>query len=391
MKKILSLFTLACITTLFLTKCKDKLINNYSRPVVLNFYLNKASFSYLSNKTVYLQNSKTRIVIDSLKISSNKSKFLIDPSIHDLSLPYLIFFYDSVYNVNTGQSVKLERVLGYHNPFYKRVFSTSFYIESGMNALYFYIYALDTKLGKRVLPDEFVDLSTAHKSLSPQNDIALKNITLSHTKNKLDSAYHFKYNKKIIRKYPYSFFLLEQLYLLKENFSKEEITTLLSFFDDSIKDKTLYQLIRGYINNIESYDQVFPFSINLENSNKIIKEIGVEKAKYHLIIFWAWWCKPCREEIPSLKQLYSQKKNIGLNIYSVSTDQEKNKWREALIQEKMPWEQFIVDQDSYAQLMSIYDLTLIPKSYLFDSSYKLIRSFSGFDTKSFQELVAILK
>lgn len=391
MKQLLSPLTLAFVMILLFSTCKEKAIKHDSGPIAVDFYLNKASFAYLANKTIYLQNSKTRIIIDSLRISSNKEQFIIDPYVHDLSFPFLVFFYDSVYNIKTGQQDKLQKVLGFNNPFYKRVDASSFYIEPKMNALYFTIGVLDTKKGKITLPDEFADFSSAHKPISPQNDIALKLLTLSYTKNKVDSAIHLKENKKLIKKYPYSFFLLEQLYQLKENFSTEELITLLSLFDDTVKEKVLYRLIRGYIDNKETYDKRFPFSIRLENSHKVVKEIGIEKAKYHLIVFWAWWCKPCREEIPSLKQLYSQKKNIGLRIYSISTDQDMYKWNEAMLQEKMPWEQFIVNQDTHTSLMSMYDLTLIPKSYLFDSSYKFIRSFSGFTPTSFQELTAILK
>ncbi len=391
MKQLLSPFTLACVIILLFSTCKEKAIKPNSGPIAVDFYLNKASFAYLANKTIYLQNSKTRTIIDSLRISSNKGQFIIDPSVHDLSFPFLLFFYDSIFNVNTGQRGKLEKVLGFNNPFYKRVSASSFYIESKMNALYFKIGVLDTKKGKITLPDEFADFSSAHKPISPQNDIALKLLTLSHTKNKVDSTIHLKENKKLIKKYPYSFFLLEQLYQLRENFSIEELTTLLSLFDNTVKEKVLYRLIQGYIDNKETYDKTFPFSIRFENSHKVVKEIGIEKAKYHLIVFWAWWCKPCREEIPALKQLYTQKKKQGLQIYHISIDGNQTKWQEALQYEQMPWDQLIVNQQSFNQLMAMYDLKAIPKSYLFDSTYQLIRSFTGFDTQSFQALTNSLK
>lgn len=391
MKQLLSPFTLACVIILLFSTCKEKAIKPNSGPIAVDFYLNKASFAYLANKTIYLQNSKTRTIIDSLRISSNKGQFIIDPSVHDLSFPFLLFFYDSIFNVNTGQRGKLEKVLGFNNPFYKRVSASSFYIESKMNALYFKIGVLDTKKGKITLPDEFADFSSAHKPISPQNDIVLKLLTLSHTKNKVDSTIHLKENKKLIKKYPYSFFLLEQLYQLRENFSIEELTTLLSLFDNTVKEKVLYRLIQGYIDNKETYDKTFPFSIRFENSHKVVKEIGIEKAKYHLIVFWAWWCKPCREEIPALKQLYTQKKKQGLQIYHISIDGNQTKWQEALQYEQMPWDQLIVNQQSFNQLMAMYDLKAIPKSYLFDSTYRLIRSFTGFDTQSFQALTNSLK
>ncbi len=389
MKQLLSPLTLVCVMTLLFWTCKEKAIKHNSGPIAVDFYLNKASFAYLKNKRLYLQNTRTKKIIDSLRISGNKSQFLVDASVHDVSFTYRIFFLDSAYDMTTGRGGIIQKILGYHNPFYKNILPASFYIEPEMKPLYMYLFALDTKEGKKELPNEFADFSTAHKSIGPQNDVVHKNIVLSFTKTK--NADHLKYTKRSIEKYPYSFALLDQLYQQTGSLSKEEMTSLLSLFDETVKSSTLYQLLKGYIDNKEAYDQSFPFSVCLKNQDHTIKEMGTEKAKYHLIIFWAWWCKPCREEIPSLKELYQQKKDLGLKIQHISIDGDVQKWNEALMQEKMPWEQYIVDESSYTKLLTMYDLKLIPKSYLFDSSYKLIRSFTGFDTQSFQALTNSLK
>lgn len=44
------------------------------------------------------------------------------------------------------------------------------------------------------------------------------------------------------------------------------------------------------------------------------------KGKVVVMSFWATWCGPCKEEMPHLQKLYSDKKDEGLVILSISTD-----------------------------------------------------------------------
>lgn len=46
--------------------------------------------------------------------------------------------------------------------------------------------------------------------------------------------------------------------------------------------------------------------------------------KVYVINFWATWCKPCVEEIPSFNKLYSSYKNKNVEILMVSLDFGKN-------------------------------------------------------------------
>ncbi|MBF0488027.1 MAG: TlpA family protein disulfide reductase [Nitrospirae bacterium] len=44
------------------------------------------------------------------------------------------------------------------------------------------------------------------------------------------------------------------------------------------------------------------------------------KGKVILLNFWATWCPPCRDEMPSLNRLYLKYKDSGLVVLAVSTD-----------------------------------------------------------------------
>ncbi len=93
------------------------------------------------------------------------------------------------------------------------------------------------------------------------------------------------------------------------------------------------------------------------------------KGKVVLIDFWASWCRPCRQEIPNLKKAYSIYGNRGFEIYSVSIDNDKNAWFQALSQENMPW---ITVYDAQKVYSSMYNVTSIPHTLLLGPDGKII-------------------
>ncbi|MBP5424734.1 MAG: AhpC/TSA family protein [Prevotella sp.] len=59
--------------------------------------------------------------------------------------------------------------------------------------------------------------------------------------------------------------------------------------------------------------------------------------RYVILDFWATWCEPCRESIPELKALYDKYHEKGLEIYSVSEDQNEENWKSFLPESGMTW------------------------------------------------------
>lgn len=105
------------------------------------------------------------------------------------------------------------------------------------------------------------------------------------------------------------------------------------------------------------------------------KEIHLSDYKGHYVLldFWASWCGPCRTEIPHLQAAH-KKFGDRLTILSVSLDDKKKAWTDAVHALNMPW---IHDCDlkawgSNAALK--YSVNSIPKTFLIDPEGYIIAS-----------------
>ncbi|HXE35197.1 MAG TPA: TlpA disulfide reductase family protein [Verrucomicrobiae bacterium] len=110
------------------------------------------------------------------------------------------------------------------------------------------------------------------------------------------------------------------------------------------------------------------------------------RGKPLLLDFWASWCVPCREALPDLERLYQENKEKGLVLLSLDQDEVPQKADDFWIQQKMPWPNYHIEQESLDRLPSHG----IPFLVLIDSSGKVVFSHAGLDEKELRAAVASL-
>lgn len=92
--------------------------------------------------------------------------------------------------------------------------------------------------------------------------------------------------------------------------------------------------------------------------------------KYTIIDFWASWCRPCRIENPNVVKVYNQYHDKGLNIISVSLDKagQKDKWLQAIQDDKMDWYHVSNLQFWQDPIAQQYSVRSIPATFLLDEN-----------------------
>ncbi len=102
----------------------------------------------------------------------------------------------------------------------------------------------------------------------------------------------------------------------------------------------------------------------------IMSEVG--KNKITIIDFWASWCGPCRQDMPSVIELYNQYKDKGLGIVGVSLDNDKDSWLLAIKQLNIPWPQMSDLQGWDNAVAKQFNVTSIPHTIVVDQQGKIL-------------------
>lgn len=184
-----------------------------------------------------------------------------------------------------------------------------------------------------------------------------------------------------VKQYPFSYYLLDKINENKNSFAPEQVDKFLKLFKGEITQSTTFKNLSSY--NKKRYTEKNTSLPSLENISGEKSAILDSKYKKHLVVFWASWCGPCREEIPLLNKMYS-KKDESLEFISISIDEDKNAWKKALNEEKMDWKQFIINgkDPKYEKIQMHFRLNgAIPYTVLLDNNSKILKSTVGLSSE----------
>ena len=106
--------------------------------------------------------------------------------------------------------------------------------------------------------------------------------------------------------------------------------------------------------------------ISLPDVNGNIKTLSSLRGKYILLDFWASWCGPCRFENPNVVRLYQKYKEKDFDILSVSLDNNKKAWLNAIEADGMEWNHVSDLLKWESAVIPVYQLDAIPMTYLLD-------------------------
>jgi peroxiredoxin len=150
--------------------------------------------------------------------------------------------------------------------------------------------------------------------------------------------------------------------------ARDVYTTLQTHFSES---PNLRQKVQAELKRLDKVGKPAP-AFAVEDIKGQTTRLAAYRGKYVLLDFWATWCAPCIAELPRLQGAYRAYHDAGLEIISISLDENKTAVVDFAKVRNLPWPQ-LHNASSSADLVEAYGVISIPAAYLVDPEGTIIR------------------
>ena len=133
------------------------------------------------------------------------------------------------------------------------------------------------------------------------------------------------------------------------------------------------------------YENVIFMDINQKNVN-----LDDFKGKLLILNFWATWCAPCKEEMPSLDELQSNTKFSNLKIFPINIGQENASKSESFFKE-LNIQNLEIYFDAPTTLAKKFSLRGVPTTIIFNKEGKEFARIIGSIDFNNKEFISWLK
>ncbi|HLY19727.1 MAG TPA: TlpA disulfide reductase family protein [Bryobacteraceae bacterium] len=123
---------------------------------------------------------------------------------------------------------------------------------------------------------------------------------------------------------------------------------------------------------VQQGDPAPDFKITADNGRTLTRtDFG---GRLLVLNFWATWCQPCVEEVPSLDQFAKEMAGSGVVVLGVSMDKDPQRYRAFLDRTRVS---FMTARDPDAKISADYGTFKYPESYIIDSKGKVVEKIIG--------------
>ena len=137
---------------------------------------------------------------------------------------------------------------------------------------------------------------------------------------------------------------------------------------------------------VEKGDSAPGFSITTDSGKRITRsDFG---GKLLVLNFWATWCPPCVEELPSLHQFAREMSNSGVVVLGVSIDKNEQNYKRFLQRNHVAFE---TARDPNADIAADYGTFKWPETYIIGSNGKVLEKYIGPMEWTYPKVIASIK
>ena len=98
------------------------------------------------------------------------------------------------------------------------------------------------------------------------------------------------------------------------------------------------------------------------------------KGQVVVLNFWATWCPPCVEEMPSLVQMQQKMKDKGITVLAISVDVDDGAYKKFLQDHNV---NLLSVRDADQKSSDLYGTFKFPETYIIDRNGVVRRKFIG--------------
>lgn len=162
-----------------------------------------------------------------------------------------------------------------------------------------------------------------------------------------------------------------------DNFSQDKAlqTEIITALHEAFPEHPLVAERYNKINNPQfrtSEGSVAP-ELEFSDPDGKVRKLSDLRGKVVLIDFWASWCGPCRKENPHVRAMYEKYHDRGFEVFSVSLDNNKDRWKDAIAKDGLVWPNHVSDLKGWGSAAAkLYGVSSIPSTFLVDKDGRII-------------------
>lgn len=124
------------------------------------------------------------------------------------------------------------------------------------------------------------------------------------------------------------------------------------------------------------------FTLPLLDTEASVK-LSEFKGQWVYVDFWASWCGPCRQSMPLYEALFQEYASQDLEILAINLDETREDATAFLAKHPVS---YTVLWDPAGDTPAMWNIKVMPSSFLLDPQGKLVKAWAGFEETHIQEI-----